>query len=153
MAWQQLEDSSPRRSVSCEHNDERRWRGITFGRTEEMSIAARCTCDRKGSGFAESDGYCPRHGIGKRPIRSVNNVERHPNCIYPLCGCGSTADCKSDPLNTPLPCDVQVGQTTFRKGVALRSLVLHANRLRDELHSRWAGALADATDGVKGFEK
>jgi hypothetical protein len=78
-------------------------------------------------------------------------AEKHPNCIYPLCGCAGTSVCKHDPLNTPLPCDVQVGHMTFRKGVALRSLVLHANRLRDELHKRWADALTDAT-GVRACE-
>lgn len=59
-------------------------------------------------------------------------VDRHPNCIHPLCGCAGTANCKSDPMNTPLPADVKVGHTTFRKGVSLRIFVEAARRWHRE---------------------
>lgn len=59
-------------------------------------------------------------------------ADRHPDCIYPLCGCAGRANCKSDPMNTPLPCDVKIGATTFRKGVKLGTFVLAAQHWHRE---------------------
>lgn len=58
--------------------------------------------------------------------------ERHPDCIHPLCGCAGTVNCKSDPMNQPLPCDVKVGAITFRKGVKLGTFVMAAQRWHRE---------------------
>lgn len=46
---------------------------------------------------------------------------------------------RSDGLKLPLPCDVHVGNAIFRKGVALETLVQHAQQLRlwlDETQAR-----------------
>jgi hypothetical protein len=59
-------------------------------------------------------------------------AERHPNCIHPLCGCAGTANCKADPMNTPLPCDIRVGGATFRKGVSLGTFAEAARRWHRE---------------------
>lgn len=59
-------------------------------------------------------------------------MAKHPDCIYPLCGCAGRTYCKSDPMNTPLPCDVSVDGVTFRKGVPLRTFVEAATRWRRE---------------------
>jgi hypothetical protein len=59
-------------------------------------------------------------------------TDKHPDCIHPLCGCAGTANCKSDPMNTPLPCDVKVGHTTFRKGVKLGTFVTAAQHWHRE---------------------
>jgi hypothetical protein len=39
---------------------------------------------------------------------------------------------REDAMNTPLPCDVKVGHTTFRKGVALGTFVEAARRWHRE---------------------
>lgn len=57
---------------------------------------------------------------------------RLPNCCFPLCGCERIGNCKSDPMNTPLPCDVTVGGGTFRKGVRLGTFVEAARRWHRE---------------------
>jgi hypothetical protein len=43
-----------------------------------------------------------------------------------------TANCRSDPMNTPLPADVKVGHTTFSKGVKLGIFVDAARRWHRE---------------------
>jgi hypothetical protein len=72
-------------------------------------------------------------------------ANKHPHCIYPLCGCAGTANCKADPLNTPLPCDVKVGGGTFRKGVKLGTFVEAARRW----HNLAYPELATLTDEQK----
>ena len=57
-----------------------------------MSIAARCTCGRMGSGFGESDGYCPRHTMTPWPTNappSVGEYLGYRNCEF--CGCHTNA--------------------------------------------------------------
>jgi hypothetical protein len=41
-----------------------------------------------------------------------------------------------DPMDTPLPCDVQINRITFKKGVSLRTLV--------EAAARWQADAASA---------
>ena len=38
----------------------------------------------------------------------------------------------SDPLDTPLPCDIALGSCTFRQGVSLRTFVEAAKRWREQ---------------------
>jgi hypothetical protein len=56
-------------------------------------------------------------------------ADKHPNCIHPLCGCDGTGNCRMDPMNTPLPCDIKIGGGTMRKGVRLGTLVLRMEAL------------------------
>lgn len=42
-----------------------------------MSIAARCTCDRRGSGFGEDAGYCPRHKV-RSPLMTTPLAGQNP---------------------------------------------------------------------------
>lgn len=59
--------------------------------------------------------------------------DRHPSCIYPLCGCHPN-HCVNDPMCKPLPCDITVGGATFRKGVRLGTFVEAARRWHREAH-------------------
>jgi len=50
----------------------------------------------------------------------------------------------SDPLDNPLPCDVQMAHIMFRKGVALRTFVEAATRWYNESISARKATLDDA---------
>lgn len=66
-----------------------------------MSIAARCTCDRNGSGFGEGDGYCPRHSPRRRTAITPTEA-----CICngpEVLKC--TRDCEAAPQHNPTPAD------------------------------------------------
>ncbi|MES2942947.1 MAG: hypothetical protein V4772_08785 [Pseudomonadota bacterium] len=52
---------------------------------------------------------------------------------------------QADPLDTPLPCDVTVGNVTIRKGVALNTLVLRMKTLYAMAHGHDADDFANRT--------
>jgi hypothetical protein len=55
-----------------------------------------------------------------------------------------------DPLDTPLPCDVKLPGVTFRKGVALRTLVEAAARWKREAGAAYAKSLPpDAAEQLR----
>jgi hypothetical protein len=116
-----------------------------------MSIAARCTCDRKGSGFGESDGYCPRHSTGKRPILSAHNVERHRNCkAFDLIRARSSVDalemlCRSHP-----ECAVNVTALREELDAADEQIAQLARALRAEVEPPTFMGEPVSTRGGKG---
>lgn len=64
-------------------------------------------------------------------------------------------DERADGLKLPLPCDVHVGNAIFRKGVALETLVHHAQQLRlwlDETQARRPVRQASASVHSSGID-
>lgn len=85
------------------------------------------------------ESYYYGHGAANKSSHALFNARQSSAASLP-----SPAPLQPvDPLDWPLPCDIQIGQGTIKKGCKLRALVARTSTLQDMVHDYALQALAD----------